>query len=568
MKKLTCTLMILMLLASSFVLPAAGAEELPYYEIDVLSQNANFAGLQSGWFGKLIKDRFNIGLNITATNLEGGASKLATKMATNDLGELLNFGSVTSQDFLDARDMGLLFNMNQGDFLKENAPFITENMPNLIRRAQLQYAGSTEDAVWALVHDALVSGLPYASTSCNVPQLRYDLYKAIGSPEIEDMWDYLPVLKQMQELYPVNEDGQTVYGVSYFPDWDGNYQTFAKWFALYNGYDAQGMVLVHGTEDKTQELLAEDSFYMQGVRWMYEANQLGLLDPDSITQTYSEWSSKVAAGRVLFVTSGNGGYNTPDNTSSGRAILPVPMATGQPYSWGVSEYGSYRTFGIGVKARYPERIMQFIDWLCTDEGAMESRVGPKGLVWDYNADGKPELTAFGLQCINDPTTVIPDEWGGGTYQDGKFKLEYPPRAASSITASTGESVNYTSWSSYLSLPVDQVTEQWRTDYDALNIYQWAAQNGSLVASGNESYAGLAGLSTLSMDMELIQSQVGDVIKQYSWKMAYAENDEQYDSLYAEMLEKAEGLGYRELTDYYMAEAQKIIDTRAELNAAD
>ncbi len=227
MKKLTCTLLTLLLLASCLVLPGAGAEELPYYEIDVLSQNSNFAGIQSGWFGKLILDKFNIALNITATNLEGGASKLATKMATGDLGELLNFGSVTSQDFLDARDMGLLFDLNQGDFLKENAPFISEHMPNLIKRAQLQYAGETEGAVWALVHDALVSGLSYASTSCNAPQLRYDLYKAVGAPEIKDMWDYLPVLKQMQELYPVNEDGQTVYGVSYFPDWDGNFQTFA-----------------------------------------------------------------------------------------------------------------------------------------------------------------------------------------------------------------------------------------------------------------------------------------------------------------------------------------------------
>ena len=141
MKRFLCSVLCLAMLLSCMALPMTQAEELPYYEIDVFSQNANFAGLQSGWFGKLIKDKFNIGLNITATNLEGGASKLATLMVEGDLGDLLNFASVTSADFTDARDLGLLFDMNQGDFLEKNAPFITANMPNLIKRAQIQYSG-------------------------------------------------------------------------------------------------------------------------------------------------------------------------------------------------------------------------------------------------------------------------------------------------------------------------------------------------------------------------------------------------------------------------------------------
>ena len=565
MKRILSVMLSLMLIFTCLAF-TAGAEELPYYEMQVFSQNANFAGLQPGWFGKLIKDKFNIGLNITATNLEGGASKLATMMQAGDLGDLLNFGSVSSQDFTDARDLGLLYDMGQGDFMEVNAPFITANMPNLIKRAKLQYAGEDNpEAVWALVHDGLVAGSTYKSTSANAPGLRYDLYKQLGSPEIKDMWDYLDVIKQMVDLYPVNEDGQTVYGVSYFPDWDGNYITFAKWFALYNGYDAQGLLLVHGTEDKTQEFLDKDSYYMQGVRWMYEANQLGLLDPDSITQTYSEWSSKVAAGRVIFVASGFGSYNTPDNTGAGRAILAVPATSSQPYSWGTSEFGSYRTFGIGAKAKDPARVMQFIDWCCSDEGAMEYRVGPKGLIWDYNAEGKPELTEFGLKCVQDPTTPIPDEWGGGTYQDGKPKLEYPPRAQGNICASTGESIIYTTWDSYLSLPVDQMTQQWREDYDSMNVFDCAQKNGCLVASGNESFAGLAGLDVLDMDQELSLKQVGEVICQYSWKMAYAENEEQYNQLYDEMMEKANGFGYRELTDFYAAQAEKIMAVRASMN---
>lgn len=563
MKWFLCSVICLAMLLSCMALPMTQAEELPYYEIDVFSQNANFAGLQSGWFGKLIKDKFNIGLNITATNLEGGASKLATLMVEGDLGDLLNFASVTSADFTDARDLGLLFDMNQGDFLEKNAPFITANMPNLIKRAQIQYSGDGK-AVWAFVHDALVSGLSCSSVDAVTPVMRYDLYKAIGSPEIKDMWDYLPALKKMQELNPVNEDGQPVYGVSYFPDWDGRNMVFATWFCAYNGYNFN-LVMQHGTEDVTAELLDKDSYYIQGLRWMFEANQMGLLDPDSITQSYSEYAAKFAAGRVLFSPYGDNGYNTPANTAAGRGMEPVPMTSGTPFAWGASEFGGYRTFGIGAKAEYPERILQFIDWLCTDEGAMESRIGPKGLIWDYNADGKAELTEFGLQCVRDGSTPIPDEWGGGTYQDGMFKLEYPPRNAKSITATTGEAIDYHCWSSYQALPSDPVTEQWREDYGAANIFEWAKNNGTLINSCNESYSGLAGLTNPDPDLELMINQIGDVVKQYSWKMAYAESEAEFDRLYDEMMTKVKGFGYDEVMEYYRAETEKLYKTRAELS---
>lgn len=40
----------------------AGGRQL--YRIDVYTQLANYAGMQVGWFAKLIKDKFNIELNI------------------------------------------------------------------------------------------------------------------------------------------------------------------------------------------------------------------------------------------------------------------------------------------------------------------------------------------------------------------------------------------------------------------------------------------------------------------------------------------------------------------------
>ena len=57
------------------------------------------------------------------------------------------------------------------------------------------------------------------------PFIRYDLYKEIGAPEIKNLDDFLTVLKQMQDLTPQNEDGQNVYAISLFKDWDRSYMT-------------------------------------------------------------------------------------------------------------------------------------------------------------------------------------------------------------------------------------------------------------------------------------------------------------------------------------------------------
>ena len=39
--------------------------------LDVYSQLANYSGMQTGWFGKIVKDKFNIELNIIAPQVAG-----------------------------------------------------------------------------------------------------------------------------------------------------------------------------------------------------------------------------------------------------------------------------------------------------------------------------------------------------------------------------------------------------------------------------------------------------------------------------------------------------------------
>lgn len=69
-----------------------GRQESASYEqpivVDVFDGLANYQGIQSGWFAKLIKDKFNMELNIIAPNVAGGGSTLfEIRSAAGNLGD-------------------------------------------------------------------------------------------------------------------------------------------------------------------------------------------------------------------------------------------------------------------------------------------------------------------------------------------------------------------------------------------------------------------------------------------------------------------------------------------------
>ena len=60
--------------------------------IDMFCAPANYQGVQTGWFGKAIKDACNVEVNIIAPNVAGGGESLyQTKYAAGDLSGLYGF---------------------------------------------------------------------------------------------------------------------------------------------------------------------------------------------------------------------------------------------------------------------------------------------------------------------------------------------------------------------------------------------------------------------------------------------------------------------------------------------
>ncbi|MDQ6417935.1 extracellular solute-binding protein [Paenibacillus sp. LHD-117] len=530
--------------------------------IDVFSMLANYAGEQPGWFAKLAKDKFNIKLNIIASNLAGGQQKIATMMASGDMGDLVVFGS-NGKDYQDAIKAGLLLDWTKDDLLTKYGQGMLENAPEAIEANKKQFGGGT--AVYGIGFDVGTGeGPSEGATMTYGPNLRWDLYQKLGSPEIKTLNDYLPVLKQMQELEPKSESGRPTYGISLWSDWDGNYMTLAKVVAQFYGYNEgdglnpAGLILTHQNKDEWQGVLDEGGHYLEGLKFYYDANQMGLLDPDSLTQKFSDVSSKFQDGQILFSHFPwvDNVYNTPERTAQGKGLALVPFSEEKITSYGQSPYGGNRVWAIGAKAKDPARIMEFLSWLYSPEGVMESNYGPKGLAWDIDENGKPYVTEFGWKALPANAEPVPAEYGGGTFKDGTNQINNTTLKLTNIHPETGEPYDYNIWASTLNHNPDPVTKSWREATGVMTAKEYFVKNEMIEVS--KPFFTTETPATPSAQMQQMTTGIGKMIKEYSWKMIYAKNEAEYNQLKEEMISKSKGLGYDEVVKYEVELAEKTV----------
>ncbi|MFC5531648.1 extracellular solute-binding protein [Cohnella yongneupensis] len=546
--------------------PSASAEPQEEISLDVFSMLSNFSGEQTGWFAKVVKDKFNINLNIISSNLEGGGDvKWAQMMAGGDLGDLVVFGDDGTK-YQDAIKAGMIIDWTKDGLLDKYGQNILKYAPKAIEKNKKNFGGGT--SVYGIGND-VGEDKPGPSEGKELnyhPNLRWDLYTQIGRPEIKTMEDYLPVLKKMQELNPKSESGRPTYAFSMWGDWDGNMMVLAKSWAALHGFDESdgfaqgGFTLISADTDETQGILDEDGYYIRALKLYYDANKMGLVDPDSPTQKFDDYINKMKDGQLLFsmFSWADDAYNTPEHLAEGKGLELVPFGDERNYSYGYDPYGSSRVWAIGAKAEHPERVMQFLDWLYSPEGRMIADNGPEGLMWEMK-DGKQVLTELGAKTLPAGETPIPEEFGGGIWKDGRDQINNTTFKTTDINPITGEPYDYNLWSSQLAKAPDKLHEDWNAAMGAPTPKDYLLQHNQLsvmrplfTGTPPEAYPA---------DLEQKKGQVATVIKQYSWKMIFAKNEGEFDKLKKEMIDKAKGLGYDDVLAWNIEQNKKTFEYR-------
>ncbi len=534
---------------------------------DVFSQTANFTGAQGGWFGKILKDKFNLTLNVISGQGEG-LSLFQTRSAAGSLGDIIIFGS-NIQNFVDSITAGLLMDMTS--LLASEGKFITETYPLAVERMRTDYGNGT--AVYGLPNNCTTEKATTSSDGNDMTYGNYlvwSAYKAAGSPQINTLEDLLPVLQKMQQAVPVASNGKKTYGFSLFKDWDGTMMSNAKQYACCYGVDEWGYLLVNATGDKYESILDPNGLYYRNLKFYHDANKLGLLDPDSATQTFSDMTDKLKYGQILanwWPWCCQGQYNTAANVAKTADHEPdgyvlIPIKDQKIYSNGFYPSGSNYEIAIGSKCKDPSRAMALLNWLYSPEGAETSYDGPRGLTWEL-VGGKGVLTEFGKVAVLDPKTEVSADWGGGTYEDGQNKLnDFRFVAENTTDPNTGEPYIYSRWTSY-NVSTDLMVE-WseKIGGGAKTVHEFLEKNNMITVAPGTNIQN----PVLDTDTTTKSNNVRTIIRKYSWLMVMTKDDTEFNNYWNQMITEAKQQGIDDIDKVYIAQWEKLRDARAEAAA--
>jgi ABC-type glycerol-3-phosphate transport system substrate-binding protein len=233
------------------------------------------------------------------------------------------------------------------------------------------------------------------------------IYEALGSPKLETFDDLEAYLKLVKQNYP------DVVPLEVGFQGDGiNTLIYAGMAEDHPSFYTNESMFVYPDGNELKPVL-EDPALKEA--WQFAARLFRdkLITQDTFTQTNDQYLEKVNTGRVAIFATGSAG---PDGEQALRLLKAKDPSFDYKVIWPLHKKGldpnkiwpgNWNSLGwnavvITKKAKDPERIFAFYDWLVSPEGQTVTFFGPKGLLWD-------ELTPDGVPIPNEYSkTVAPD----------------------------------------------------------------------------------------------------------------------------------------------------------------
>jgi ABC-type glycerol-3-phosphate transport system substrate-binding protein len=498
---------------------------------------------ESPWYLDWLRD--NLNLTLKGRILPGDQIRQVYQnmLASHQMTDIVNITNM--QDVQDGVNAGLFLDLEQ---YKEQLPNLYNNP---VYKNMIQFNKDTYGKGTALY---VINEQTGKSNTLNFqPVIRWDLYEKLGFPKINTMDDLIPLFKKMMELEPLTETGKKTYGAGFFPEWDGNTMAYSRFFsAIWGAGDYLPSIHIEttgpGYTGDIRSVFDDASYTKKMLKWFFDANQAGVLDPDSATQPYSTYDAKVKDGGVFFVLwawSGNG-YNTLEHVTAAEpkgfaqiltSDMKIPI---QPdYITGKTD----RFIAIGKNTKNPEAAVRFLNYICSWEGQAMLYNLPEGIIWEKGPDGKAVVKDSAWQYLDNDELKVP-ELNSPVFR-AMWIMQDPIAGLGETNPVTGRPMQFGDWDQVIKHgnANNKIFQKWSSYYGGIaSYYDLVTKNGVSVKVPTWTQS----LPPVPNDIVTISNQIGEVCKTNFYRMVFAANQAEFDSLWKDARDKAEVLGMQKI----------------------
>lgn len=310
---------------------------------------------------KLFKEKFNINLTLIQNSINGHLEKMKLLAASNELPDIIS--PLPEAEAKNYGSKGALIAVDE----------YIDKMPNL--KGYLD----TDKIVYTsmLANDGHLYSMPKINLIPEykwISMIRTDLVKEVGKEIPTTMDELIDVLTAIKEKHPEIDGVVSRDKMNFLQSYGIMYNT--------------SIGMYYNAELDKWEYGPLNSGYRELVGDFNTMHQRGILDKEFFTASLEKWEEKMVNGSGVFTVDWGSRANTanenhkktnPDDTAfKFELIMPLTSENSTKQRLNISQkIGTYSAFGVSSKVKNPEKLLEAIDYLYTDEGAEYLQWGEK-----------------------------------------------------------------------------------------------------------------------------------------------------------------------------------------------
>ena len=286
-------------------------------------------------------------------------------------------------------------NLIEADALIDMSDLIEEYGPNIKKLYGDEFGklrqSADDPAIYQLSAYA-VGGEKYKD--CGSAQIQWDVIKANDYKIPETLDEFETMIKEYIASSPKTEDGLDRIGITLSTaDWHWMITLGNPAGAIADGAPDNGQWIVDENNQAMYKFRSEKE--REYFRWLCRMYNEGILDPEFATQTHEDYIAKIASGRVVGLFDKDWDYQNGEKVLKadgklGATYCGLPLTMDKDTKSPVLMYQGLTTgTGIAISSSCadPVKAIQYIDFLCSDEGQVLTHWGVEDVNYFIDESG-------------------------------------------------------------------------------------------------------------------------------------------------------------------------------------